>query len=382
VGRLEGALERSESHRIAAGAGAPWCVIEMDAEGRITSFNRSAEETFGFAASELMGQQLGDCLVPTTLRERHRHAVARLLATGETSIIDQRIEVNALHKDGSEFPIELLVRQIPGPDGPDFIGFARDLTAEKQARADLAIGREHLAHIARTLQTSLLPPLLPDIPGYEISALFRAMGAGFEVGGDFYDVFELGNGKWAFTLGDVCGKGSEAAAVTALARYTLRAAAMRDTDPSSMLAVLNEAVFRHDPDRFCTAVCLILEPSSGTVELAVGGHPFPLLVAPSGQVAPRGVSSPLIGPRLEWRGTTTSLTMASGEALVMYSDGVTDARRNGEFFGDDRLTSSLGSNGAHPLSTLVASVDAEILEFAGGDLSDDVALLALRRQTR
>jgi sigma-B regulation protein RsbU (phosphoserine phosphatase) len=380
VAGLKGALERADLERATMGDGAPWGVIGMDSEGRITSFNRSAEETFGFRSDEVVGQSLGDTLIPSTMRERHRHALARLLDTGETSIVDQRIEVNALHKDAGEFPIELLVRQIAVPLGPEFIGFTRNLTAERQTRADLATGREHLAHIARTLQTSLLPPLLPEISGYEISADFRAMGAGFDVGGDFYDVFELGNGRWAFTLGDVCGKGSEAAAITALARYTLRAAAMRDTDPSVMLSVLNEAVYRHDPNRFCTAVCLVLDSESGRVDLAIGGHPSPLRVSRSGEVVPTGVSSPLIGPSLEWRGVTTSFTLPVGEAIVLYSDGVTDARRGGDFFGEDRLVSNLAANAALPLAGVVAAIDSEIIEFAYGDLGDDVAILALRRQ--
>jgi PAS domain S-box-containing protein len=383
VAGLQDELEQSESLRLAVSSGAPWSVIGMDGDGRITSFNPSAEVTFGFSAAELIGELLGDCLVPPTMRERHRHGLARLMTTGATAIVDQRIEVNALHRDGTEFPIELVVRQTEGSSGPEFTGFARDLTAERHARAELASGREHLAHVARTLQTSLLPPVLPDIAGYEISALFRAMGAGFEVGGDFYDVFELANGRWAFTLGDVCGKGSEAAAVTALARYTLRAAAMRDADPSSMLGILNEAVYRHDPDRFCTAVCLILEPSSGAVELAIGGHPPPLTIQRgTGIVAPIGVPSPLIGPRLDWSGVTTSLALNEGDALVMYSDGVTDTRRGGEFFSEDRLVSSLSVNAALPLAAVIASVDVEILAFSDGELNDDVAILALRRQAR
>src|SRR4029450_12060075 len=106
----------------------------------------------------------------------------------------------------------------------------------------------HPAYIARTLQQSLLPIELPDIPGVEIAARFRPTGEGNEVGGDFYDVFETGGG-WNIVMGDVCGKGPDAAAVTALARYTLRAAATRERLPSRSLALLNEAMLRQGTDR-------------------------------------------------------------------------------------------------------------------------------------
>src|SRR5262249_59724400 len=112
---------------------------------------------------------------------------------------------------------------------------------------------EHEHEIAGTLQRSLLPPSLPEIPGVAVAARFRPAGAGDEVGGDFYDIFEMGRGRWGIVVGDVCGKGAAAATVTALARYTLRATAIHGHDPKEILGVLNEALLRHGPDqRFCT----------------------------------------------------------------------------------------------------------------------------------
>jgi PAS domain S-box-containing protein len=370
-------LDRSEALRAGLATGAPWCVVGMDHRGLITECNPAAERTFGFSADELIGRPLAETLIPPTLRQRHRDGLDRLLTTGDRGILDTRIEVHALHRDGSELPIELTIRQIDDHP-PSFYGFARDLTAEHRSRDEGMASREHLAHIARTLQSSLLPPALPDVEGYDLSAVFRAMGAGFDVGGDFYDVFALERDRWMLTLGDVCGKGSDAAALTALARYTLRAAAMQDADPSTVLSVLNEAVHRHDPDRFCTVVCAVLDPPSGSVELSLGGHPPPLVARASGRVEPVGTPNPLLGPAPHWQGTVSRFTLESGDTLLLYSDGVTEARREGDLFGHDRLVGTVEANHSSP--TLVEAVEAAIMDFAKGYLTDDVAVLALRRR--
>src|SRR5206468_1822702 len=133
------------------------------------------------------------------------------------------------------------------------------LAEELASRCGLALDNARLfrerSRIARTLQESLLPPMLPELPGLDLAARFRAAGNGLEVGGDFYDLFETGASTWAVAIGDVCGKGSEAAAITALARYTVRAAAMRQDAPSQILSLLNEALLRQRTDRrFCTVL--------------------------------------------------------------------------------------------------------------------------------
>jgi serine phosphatase RsbU (regulator of sigma subunit) len=171
------------------------------------------------------------------------------------------------------------------------------LAAELARRAGIAVenARLHAArsHIATTLQRSLLPPRLPIVPGVTIAARFRAAGETSEVGGDFYDVFGVGD-AWMAVVGDVTGKGPAAAAITSLARYTMRTAAMYERSPSAVLARLNAALAA-DPDRrqICTAVCARIEPADdGTlrVVLARGGHPPPFLISAS--AAPRW-SAPL-----------------------------------------------------------------------------------------
>ena len=372
------ALALSEARKAAIVEGALDCVIGMDADGRIVEFNRAAEHTFGHQRNDVLGELLSDVLVPVSMRERHRIGLSNFHETGDGPILGRRIEVNALHHDGHEFPVELTVTQIPDAEPALFTGYLRDLSEAKRASSALAASHERLAHIARTLQTSLLPPELPEIDGFEIAAAYHAMGDGFEVGGDFYDVFQLKDDQWALTLGDVCGKGSEAAAVTALTRYTIRAAAMRRADPRKVLETVHEAVRREGSTRFCTAAYADLVPSSGRVRLVLGGHPRPLVLRHDGRVEAVGTHGHLIGSFPTWSGTTEAVDLDPGDVLVLFSDGVTEARRDDELFGDDRLEHALRNAYGGDAAGVVKRIERAVLGFAGA-LDDDVAILAVRR---
>src|SRR5919202_5192856 len=166
------------------------------------------------------------------------------------------------------------------------------LLAENRAyRCALAVDNARLhrdrSEIARVLQRSLLPPHLPEIPGVEVGAEYLSVGKGSDVGGDFYDIINTVEDGWICAIGDVRGKGVEAASVTALARYTIRAVTLKDERPSEVLAALNEAMLRQlSEDRFCTAACIRIEPEDGVAgvgtDVSRAGHPAPLLVRPDG----------------------------------------------------------------------------------------------------
>ena len=191
---------------------------------------------------------------------------------------------------------------VTGRSGRRFDARDLELAEELARRCGTAMDNARLyrerAYIARTLQESLLPSELPDIPGIEAAARFRPTGEGNDMGGDFYDLFATGDKGWTVVVGDVCGKGPDAAAVTALARYTLRAAAMRDRLPSRGLHMLNEALLRQRSDRrFCTVAYAYLEPVDGhaRVGFASGGHPLPLLLRRDGTVETVGAAGTLLG---------------------------------------------------------------------------------------
>ena len=198
----------------------------------------------------------------------------------------------------------------------------RAATAVENAR--LYRARTKIAH---TLQASLLPPLLPEVPGVEAGALYRPAGEEHEVGGDFYDLFATTENHWFAVIGDVCGKGAEAAAVTALARYTIRAAAAQNDSPAAILRWVNEAMLREDSSRFCTIAVAHLDRSAATTRLtvAVGGHPAPIVLRADGSVETAGAGGTLIGLVDDPRLAETTTELAPGDAVLLYTDGVTEA---------------------------------------------------------
>ena len=238
------------------------------------------------------------------------------------------------------------------------------------------------AYIARTLQQSLLPVELPDIPGIETAARFRPTGEGNDVGGDFYDVFETGNRGWAVVMGDVCGKGPDAAAVTALARYTLRAAAMRERLPSRSLAVLNEALLRQRDDRrFCTVAYAYLEKldHGARAGISTGGHPLPLVLRADGSVEAVGAPGTLLGvvpdPNLE----DDAVTLEPGDSLVFYTDGVIESRVSSNGVLDERRLAELVATcaGRGP-DAIAARIEEAAVMSQNGRPRDDIAVLVLR----
>lgn len=371
-------LAASEARTAAIVRGALDSIISIDSAGRVLEFNPAAEATFGFTRDEVIGEDLAELILPDAMRARHRRGLQHHRATGEGPILNRRIEVTALRRDGSELPVELTVTPVVDVDPPIFTGYVRDITERRSAESELLASRERLAHIAHTLQASLLPPLLPDIPGVDLASLYRPAGEGNEVGGDFYDVFELTDTRWAFVLGDVCGKGPEAAAVTALARYTLRAAAIRNpSDPAAVLAELHDAMRRQRPDSFCTVAYAVVQPDRKHVDVVLGGHPPALLVTARGEVRSIGSAGPLLGLVERWSAGHETVTLGCGDTLVLYSDGVTEARRRPELFGEDRLHAAVRSAAGRDAAEMVRSIDRAVLEFAPV-LSDDVAVLAAR----
>ena len=261
-----------------------------------------------------------------------------------------------------------------------------ELAQELARRCATAIENARLysdrAYIARTLQQSLLPVELPDIPGVETAARFRPTGEGNEVGGDFYDVFETGDRGWTVVMGDVCGKGPDAAAVTALARYTLRAAAMRQHLPSRCLSMLNEALLRQRDDRrFCTVAYAYIEPleRGARVGVSSGGHPLPLVLRADGSVEPVGAPGTLLGvvpdPDLEDR----AITLDPGDTLVFYTDGVIESRASSDGVLDERRLGELIATcaGRGP-DTIAAMVEDAAVLSQNGRPRDDIAVLVLR----
>jgi serine phosphatase RsbU (regulator of sigma subunit) len=265
--------------------------------------------------------------------------------------------------------------------GPEQLVVLEELGRRAAVAVDSARVHEQRSAIARTLQNSLLPPVLPEIAGVETAALYRAAGEGIDVGGDFYDLFNVADDEWIAVIGDVCGKGAEAAAVTALARYTIRAAAVRRRSPASILRWLNDAMCRQDlAGRFCTIACVHLDTSRPAIRATVscGGHPPALLRRAGGAVEELGSLGTLLGlvrdPQLE----DQHAEMQPGDMLVLYTDGITEARAPQRVLSEEDLRAALSAMTADSCQRIVERLAALAMGKEGTPPRDDIAVLALR----
>ncbi|MEV0123662.1 SpoIIE family protein phosphatase [Streptomyces sp. NPDC050703] len=255
--------------------------------------------------------------------------------------------------------------------------------ARRQAEAD----RARLADALAALQQSLVPSSLPEVPGLEAAVYYHTASPDL-LGGDFYDLFPLGEGRWAFFLGDVCGKGPQAASLTSLTRYTLRAAALHDPEPATALATLNAVLHDRysaggDP-RYCTAIFGVIEPGAEeggtTVRLASGGHPPALIMRADGRTeylrTPGGL---LVGALPAVPFTTASTVLAAGDTILLYTDGLTEARigqTRESMFGDEALRAFAAEHTSATVHEVIGAL-SKLLESFGDGLDDDTALLAL-----
>lgn len=251
----------------------------------------------------------------------------------------------------------------------------------------LQVALEHgaeRADLARTLQESLLPPRLPKITGLQVAARYTAGGTGAEVLGDFYDVFPSVRGSWGLVVGDVCGKGAPAAKSTALARYTLRAEAHRQTRPSLILASLNQALLDWDTDdrRFLTAIYATVRPSlaGATVQVSSAGHPLALVRRAAGTVQTLGQPGTLLGLFPDPELHDARRLLRAGDSLILVTDGVTEARShiNRELFGDDRLVDLVAGLGGLSAARMADVILKTTRTFSCGEVRDDTVVLVLK----
>jgi serine phosphatase RsbU (regulator of sigma subunit) len=260
----------------------------------------------------------------------------------------------------------------------DDLEFAGELARRAATAVENARLYRDREQAARTLQESLLPARLPSLPGWELASSYAAGDTTAEVGGDFFDVVELDEGFMAI-IGDVTGRGVEAAALTALARYTLATAARFDPSPSAVVRLLNDVLVERAGISLLTVACayILPTPTGATMRLTSAGHPLPVLAragapAPS-TVGPRGL---LLGMSANGRWSEQVIDLTPGDALVFYTDGVTDTPSGRERFGEDRLLAAI-AEAAGPVG-MIESVQNALRDFQVGDVVDDRAMLALQ----
>jgi serine phosphatase RsbU (regulator of sigma subunit) len=277
--------------------------------------------------------------------------------------------------------INLVITESDRRFGPGDLQLAEELARRAAVAADNARLYADRSRVARTLQRSLIPARLPDMEGLEVAVRFRSAGDGAEVGGDFYDVFALAEGSWAAVVGDVCGKGAQAAALTALARHTVRAAARYEEGPADVLQALNRAIAEQSPDLlFCTAALAWIETREGgaTVRVALGGHLPPAVIRADGAVGTVSPTGALLGVFESIELREERVELGRGDALVLYTDGVTEAGAPRAALGEEGLVELLAGHAGRSADEIAGAVEARVGELDEGLPRDDVAVLVLR----
>ena len=257
----------------------------------------------------------------------------------------------------------------------DDLALAEELGRRAAAAVENARLYTERSRVAETLQQSLLPPRLPEIQGFRLASMYRAAGEHTEVGGDFYDAFEVPGG-WIVLVGDVAGRGADAAALTSLSRYTFRTAAKLLGDPLSALEQLNTALRERPQMALVSVCCALLTDDVATVILA--GHP-PAYHLRAGGARPVGRFGPLLGAfeQPDWK--PASVALQAGDQLVLYTDGVTDTVGENERFGEERLAETLRAAG--DATETVNAIERALTRFAEGPQADDTAVLVVERAT-
>jgi sigma-B regulation protein RsbU (phosphoserine phosphatase) len=359
-------------------------------DGTIARVNATLLGWLGYTRDELVGRLRFSDLLTGGGRIYHETNVAPLLSMrGEIG----GVSLDLRAKDGGRFPVLITSVVKNGGDGrPQLIRTtvfdARERRAYEQelryARRQAEREGVRLRALVEQLQRSLLPSVLRSPPGLRAAAYYR-MASPDHVGGDFYDLFDLGDGRWGFFLGDVSGKGVEAAAVTALARYTLRAAAVYDPDPAAVLHNLNAVLYQEyrDDARYCTVVFGILTVTAGgfTAVIASGGHPEPLLLRADGSAAFQPTRGRIVGAFGTSEYTDTTVRVGPGDTLVLYSDGLTEARTDAPGSDAGRYgTAALARFAGELAPTTAAGAVAALtglLDAFGAGLDDDAAIMAI-----
>ncbi|PRC42373.1 histidine kinase [Mycobacterium sp. ITM-2017-0098] len=367
---------------------APCGLLLAAVDGRILLANQTFSAWIGCAPDDLVGRRFPELLSIGGRIHYETHFAAVLQMTGSLS----GITVDLMTAGETRMPVFVTANVKFGDDGsPEALRITAQDASERrayerqllEARRVADSERERVQLLAATLQRSLVPPIL-NPPERLVAAAHYHTASSDDVGGDFYDLFPLTRHKWGIFLGDVSGKGAGAAAITSLTRYTLRAAAAYDDDPTAVLHNLH-SVLRHefhgDDPRFCTVIFGVITPVSDgfDIELASGGHPSALLLPAHGE--PRYVDTPgghAVGIISKPRFVSTTVHLGAGDTLVMYTDGLTEARTgpHRRFDDNDDLVEFARKHTPTDAPTFVTAVRV-LLESFGEGLEDDAAVIAL-----
>ncbi|HWG14415.1 MAG TPA: SpoIIE family protein phosphatase [Streptosporangiaceae bacterium] len=365
---------------------APCAYLSARPDGTITKVNETFLAWTGYDRDALVGTRRFQDLLPAGDRIFYEtHVAPMLFMQGRLREISLRVTsasgvplpmlLNALVKL-NEIGQPVAIRTVLF-DATERLAYERELLAARQ-RAEESEARARA--LAETLQHSFLPPDVVAIPGLDVGAAYRPAGDGTEVGGDFYDVFPTGRQTWGVVLGDVCGKGAAAAVVTALARYTVRAEALHVSSPAAVLTGLHEAMVRYYPQNFLTALLVILEQAPGghRMTVASGGHPLPLCRRADGTVETIGYPGRLLGMANTANVSESVATLSPGDTVMLYTDGLSEGRRDRTWFGVERITEVMQASASLTAQQTADALVTAVLAFQDGRPRDDMAVVVVK----
>jgi serine phosphatase RsbU (regulator of sigma subunit) len=342
-------------------------VFVLDAFGRIVDVNPAGTVILRSPRGALVGRPLIDLLPDLPAAEATRSSVPELTLPGD----DEPRTFDVLHQS---------LTDAAGRSAGDLV-VLREITERVRDRHHLQRLLDEQSRVAAALQASMMPPRLPELPGCRLASRYEPAGDGTEVGGDFFDVFALDRECWGFVIGDVSGKGAEAAAVSAAVRYTLRALADPARSPSETLREVNSRLLAATEDeRHCTLIYGYLRPTAEglTVTLCLAGHHQPLVSGTGDTVEPVGRLGSALGLFDTVDLHDSDLVVAPGQTLCLFTDGLVEARRDGEMFGVDRVCRVLLDHAKEPPDDLAGHMVDTVRSFHGDNLADDLALLLIQ----
>jgi len=364
---------------------APCGYVSTTGDGRIVKVNATLCTWLGSEPDALRGRRFSELLTPGSRIYHETHYGPMLRMQGFV----REIAADMLRADGSRLPVLMNASLAPSPDGsPQLVRMAIfDATERRSYERELVRARDSAREaelraeaLTRTLQRSFVPPTAPEVPGLTIATGYRPAGDGTEVGGDFYDVFPAGPRDWVVALGDVSGKGVEAAVVTSIARHTVRALTVLGHGLPEVLDGVDKVIEQHETDKFCTLVVVRLRrhDEGWLTTVAVGGHPPPLLLRPGCEPRLVDARGPALGLLPDVAFTEHEVDLRSGDVLLLYTDGVTEARNEGLYFGEEQFLAWAAAQRSQDPTVLVDSLLEEVLRFQAGDPRDDIAVVAVR----
>jgi sigma-B regulation protein RsbU (phosphoserine phosphatase) len=359
-------------------------IISSDSSSTIVSWNQAAVDMFGWNPEEVIGQPV-ETIIPDRYHESHKAGMDRVTNTAETRVIGGTVELQARHREGHEFPIEMSLAAWKVGTDQFYTGIFRDITERKQMEAELEKARSRMEdelNVGREIQMSMLPLMFPAFPQRHDFSVYATLVPAREVGGDFYDFFLIDEKHLCVCVGDVSGKGVPAALFMAVTKALIQSRASDNLSPASIMAHVNDEICRqNEASMFVTVFMGILSLDTGDFVYSNAGHNPPYIKRQDGSVTKLAERhGPVVGAKGGLAYGQGSDRMALGDLLLLYTDGVTEAMNaEKELYGEDRLVELLESGNHKSAETLVQSVAGDVTEFeAGAEQADDVTLLALQ----